>query len=690
MANLQAQNNMLLQQQQLLATMCSQQLKSFNKQLKSFDILSRSFRDLNAQALAQQQYQSSYATAPPVQHGSSTTANAAVVQLPVINTSTHDASSVQQLLQIQFDPIVSILPVAVQQPRAMINTFTHAVSSVQRPVVNNSTSGPAPAPAVQPQTDIIFSASDALTVAQLAQAVVNTSTSVPGPTRAPAVQPQTGVNISVFAPAAQLQFDVSYPGNFQTPADPAYSRDFYALRDAHERTKKKPIIVPGALELKKSLDQPTPLLRLPHEIMDNVVKYLPPKDVISLAKTCRSSFVSMSDSVAHFMSISSPAFGHADSRHRGEEANPNTSATLKSWALFTSDFLDEVCDGTRRISHVTIKCRRNQRFIGMDGYASLRAALRQNEFRSITQLTIVGKVHISTQHLLFVLPSLAKLRNLVVSEVPSIDPYLFLREVVLMHGENMTVDFTPIMPENIGAFEEWYEDRFKYFGELYFMILPYAKKYMPTLLAPGSGLYNFLLGTFCGDNGIESTAYTGIRAFMSELYLLAPEPSRDMAGTIDAGAYSDVQRRFSTVSWIRSNRAYVDAARKLIRTIATNWKVSQASRVDVVFCTRHGFVFHMLWPRCRHSRFQICWLHTVEQSYKSMHVHDRDAADIREQWSKFVDPNTTDQAYDIGAPSILPFSMPLVDEADPVAPSETISDNLPSEPVADSIQDMSS
>jgi len=131
MANSQAHSDMLLRQQQLLITMCN-----------SFNLLCQSFQDLNAQALAQQQTQSPYATAP--QHGPSVPANVPAVRLPEINTSIPAASSVQQSLQIQVGPTVSTLPVAVQQARAVANSSTPA-ASVQSAVVNNSTSGPATA-----------------------------------------------------------------------------------------------------------------------------------------------------------------------------------------------------------------------------------------------------------------------------------------------------------------------------------------------------------------------------------------------------------------------------------------------------------------------------------------------------------------------------------------------------------------
>lgn len=170
MANFQAHSNMLSQQQEWLTNICDRQLQSFNTlSQQQF----QSFHDLNAQALAQPQTQSPYATAP--QHGPSAIANAAAVQLPeintstpaafsvqqsvvntsapaafsdkpaMVNTSTPAASSAQQSLQIQVGPTVSTLPVAVQQAQAVANSSTPAASFVQPAVVNNSTSGPATA-----------------------------------------------------------------------------------------------------------------------------------------------------------------------------------------------------------------------------------------------------------------------------------------------------------------------------------------------------------------------------------------------------------------------------------------------------------------------------------------------------------------------------------------------------------------
>ena len=103
MANFQAHSNMLSQQQEWLTNICDRQLQSFNTlSQQQF----QSFHDLYAQALAQQQTQSPYATAP--QHGPSALANTPAVQLPEISTSTRAASSVQQSLQTQFGPTVSL------------------------------------------------------------------------------------------------------------------------------------------------------------------------------------------------------------------------------------------------------------------------------------------------------------------------------------------------------------------------------------------------------------------------------------------------------------------------------------------------------------------------------------------------------------------------------------------------------
>jgi hypothetical protein len=56
------------------------------------------------------------------------------------------------------------------------------------------------------------------------------------------------------------------------------------------------------------------------------------------------------------------------------------------------------------------------------------------------RLTLVGRDHISADHLMFVVAQLSRLRHLVVSKVPNIDPAVCLTRLIDEHAPRMTVD----------------------------------------------------------------------------------------------------------------------------------------------------------------------------------------------------------------------------------------------------------
>jgi hypothetical protein len=362
-------------------------------------------------------------------------------------------------------------------------------------------------------------------------------------------------------------------------------------------TQKKSITVPATFDLDKTNTSP-----FPPEIFDDIVKYLEPKDCVNLAKTCRSCFKTMSEAVGHYMSVSSTAFVQSNSQRGSKKADANIVATLNKWALFTSDFLDAVHHTDDRITHVTIKCRKNQDFLGMDGYAAILATLKQNELRFITQLTIAGRVHISAGHLLFTLSELKDLRSLVVAKVPSIDPAMFLTEVLRWSEGSLTIDFTPIMPENVGGFKQWRNYRHAYFTGLYFAILPLAKKYLPALIAPGSSLYDFMLRTFFGHNGMNPTELARTRVLMSKLFDLVPL-SNEGTATVVGADYMDGDEEMEPEEeldvhdkideWVSTNHSYVEAAAELVQLIARNWRVKTPRQADVFYCDVHEFIFGM-------------------------------------------------------------------------------------------------